>query len=82
MANKITRMLDYTSPNLITSKFSSLLSRDSCALTAEVYQGQGTWHSWIRISTMSGEDVRNKMSTEDNYLHITYYPPPQFHGVT
>ncbi len=60
-------MLDYTNTNLITSKFSSLLSSNSSALIAGADQGQGAWHSWIKIATMSGEDVRNKMIREENF---------------
>ncbi len=67
MANEISRLLDYTSPNLLNSKFSSLLSSDLCALIAGADQGQGAWRSWIKIATMSGEDIRNKMATKENF---------------
>jgi hypothetical protein len=66
-------MLDYTNPNLITSKFSSLLSSDTCALIAGADQGQGAWRSWIKIATVSGEDVRNKMTTEETFVIKSSY---------
>jgi hypothetical protein len=67
VANEISRLLDYTSPNLLNSKFSSLLSSDSCALIVGADQGQGAWRSWIKIATMSGEDIRNMMATKENF---------------
>jgi hypothetical protein len=60
-------LLDYTDSNLIASKFRSLLSSDTCSLIAGADQGQGTWRSWIKIPTMSGEEVRQRMATEENF---------------
>jgi hypothetical protein len=60
-------MLDYLDPNLITTRFSLLLASGSCTLIAGADQGQGAWRSWIKISTMSGEEVRSQMSTEDDF---------------
>jgi hypothetical protein len=60
-------MLDYLDTNLIPTRFSSLLASDCCTLIAGADQGQGAWHSWIKIATMSGEEVRNRMSSEENF---------------
>jgi len=67
VTNEISRLLDYTDSNLIASKFSPLLSSDSCSLIAGADQGQGAWRSWIKIPTMSGEEVRHRMATEENF---------------
>jgi hypothetical protein len=67
LTNEISRLLDYTDSNLIASKFSSLLSSDTCSLIAGADQGQGAWRSWIKIPTMSGEEVRHRMATEENF---------------
>jgi hypothetical protein len=67
VTTELSRMLDYLDPNLITTRFSSLLASGSCTLIAGADQGQGAWGSWIKISTMSGEEVRSQMSTEDDF---------------
>jgi hypothetical protein len=30
-------------------------------------QGQGAWRSWIKISTMSGAEIRSKMASDPNF---------------
>jgi hypothetical protein len=67
VAKELSRMLDYLDANSITTRFSSLLASNSCTLIAGADQGQGAWRSWIKIVTMSGEEVRNRMSNEDNF---------------
>jgi hypothetical protein len=67
VAKELSRMLDYLDTNLIPTRFSSLLASDCCTLIAGADQGQGAWRSWIKIATMSGEEVRNRMSSEENF---------------
>jgi len=67
VTKEIIRLLDYTDSNLTASKFRSLLSSGTCSLIAGVDQGQGAWRSWIKIPTMSGEEVRQRMATEENF---------------
>ena len=67
VGKEFSRMLDYLDPNLIPTRFNSLITSGSCTLIAGADQGQGAWRSWIKVSTMSGEEVRNKMSTEESF---------------
>jgi len=30
-------------------------------------QGQGAWGSWLKISTMSGSEIQQKMASDDTY---------------
>jgi hypothetical protein len=30
-------------------------------------QGQGAWHSWIKIATMSGTEIRKKIDNDASY---------------
>ena len=52
--------------NVVTSKFSSF-STIGCTIVAGADQGQGAWHSWIKIATMSGSRIRNKMAIDENF---------------
>jgi hypothetical protein len=73
VANEISRMLDYTEPNIINSTFSSLLSSGTCSLIAGADQGQGAWRSWVKIPKMSGEQVRLRMASEEDFdIKSTY----------
>ncbi len=65
VSTELSRLLDYLDPNLITTRFSSLLASGFCTLIAGADQGQGAWWSWIKISTMSGEEVWSQMSIEE-----------------
>ncbi len=62
--NELTRILDYTD---MLSNFNSLSSISGCTLVAGANQGQGAWHSWIKIAAMSGIEVRERMSTDENF---------------
>ena len=64
MLNELTRVLDYTD---MPSNFNCLSSINGCTLVAGAYQGQGAWHSWIKIATMSGIEVRERMLTDENF---------------
>ena len=66
LKKELERLLDYTDLNVVTNKLSSLAS-SGCTVVAGADQGQGAWRSWIKISTMSGAEIRNKMSTEDDF---------------
>jgi hypothetical protein len=65
--NELTRTLDYTDPNLVSSTFSSLTNLNGCTLVAGADQGQGAWRSWIKICIMSSAEVREKMATDDEF---------------
>ncbi len=67
VAKELSRMLDYLDPSLISTRFSPLLASGACTLIAGADQGQGAWRSWIKCTTMSGEEVRNWMSTGENF---------------
>jgi hypothetical protein len=67
VANEFSRILDYVDRNLIPTRFSSLLASDYCTLIAGADQWHGAWCSWIKIVTMSGEDVQNCMITEEKF---------------
>ncbi len=40
---------------------------NGCTLVAIADQGQGAWHFWIKIATMSGTQVQKRMSTDENF---------------
>jgi hypothetical protein len=73
VSKEISKMLDYMNPNLISSRFSSLLASDLCSLIAGADQGQGAWQSWIKIPTMTGEEVKLKMATDENFYIKSCY---------
>jgi hypothetical protein len=59
-------LLDCTELNVVSNKL-SLLATSGCTLVAGADQGQGAWHSWIKITTMSGSEIRNKMASDENF---------------
>jgi hypothetical protein len=58
-------LLDYTDLNVESNKISSLTS--GCTLIVGADQGQGAWRSWVKIPTMSGAEIRNRMANDVNY---------------
>jgi hypothetical protein len=36
-------------------------------LVAGADQGQGAWHSWLKISTMSGNKIREQMDKDNPF---------------
>ena len=65
--NELTRLLEYSDSHLISSNFSSISATNGCTLVAGADQGQGAWRSWIKISLMSGEEVRERMGSDENF---------------
>ncbi len=59
-------MLDYTELNVVSNKL-IFLANSGCTLVAGADQRQGAWHSWIKIATMSGSRIRNKMAIDENF---------------
>jgi hypothetical protein len=66
VCKELTKLLDYTNSNELFSRLSSICNT-ICTIVAGADQGQGAWQSWIKISTESGEKVRQTMATDQNY---------------
>ncbi len=63
---ELERLLDYTELNVESNKLISLAT-SGCTLVAGADQGQGAWRSWIKITTMSGLEIRKKMAIDENF---------------
>jgi hypothetical protein len=79
--NELIKLLDYTDPKEITNKFSSL-NNSTCTLVSGADQGQGAWRSWVKISTMSGPEVRMKMANDDGFNVKDSYITSQIAHIT
>jgi len=80
VCKELTKLLDYSS-NEVSTKLSSICST-SCTIIAGADQGQGAWRSWIKISTESGERIREQMATDSNYDPKTSYLISQVAHIT
>lgn len=81
--NELTRVLEYSDSDLISSNCSSILSvTNGCNLVAGADQGQGAWRSWIKISIMSAEDVRERMARDENFDAKKSYSTAQTAHIT
>ena len=67
VANELSRLIDYLDPNLVSTRFKSLLASGYCTIIAGADQGQGAWRSWIKISTMGSTEVRERSETEPDF---------------
>jgi hypothetical protein len=59
-------LLDYPDVNAVNQKFSSLTT-NGCTLVSGTDQGQGAWHSWMKISTMSSAEIRIAMAIDPSF---------------
>jgi len=66
VCNELTKLLDYSTSDDISSRLSSICCT-RCTIVAGADQGQGAWQSWIKISTESGERIRECMATDSTY---------------
>jgi len=64
---ELERLLDYSNLDVDPNKFSSLGNNSGCTLVVGADQGQGAWRSWIKISTMSGAEIRSKMASDPTF---------------
>jgi len=64
---ELERLLDYSNLDVDPNKLSSLANTIGCTLVVGADQGQGAWRSWIKISTMSGAEIRSKMASDPNF---------------
>jgi hypothetical protein len=49
---------------------------------AGVDQGQGAWRSWIKITTMSASEIRERMGKDDDFNPKTSYITSQVAHIT
>jgi hypothetical protein len=81
VSKELERLLDYSSDNLeSTNKLSSIAG--GCTIIVEADHGQGAWRSWLKICTMSGDKVREKMANEASFDSKTAYIPSQVAHIT
>jgi hypothetical protein len=81
VSKELTKLLDYSDPNLITTSLSSIC-QTTCTIVAGADQGQGSWRSWIKIATESGLKIRERMATEQNFDPKTSYIVSQVAHIT
>jgi len=66
VSKELERLLDYSVDNSESlSKINSIAS--SCTLITGADHGQGAWQSWLKISTMSGAEVRKRMARDESF---------------
>ncbi len=82
VANEISRLLDYLDPNVISTRFNSLIAGNFCTLVAGADQGQGAWRSWIKVSTISGAEVRERLEIDTNFDVTSSYLMAQVAHIT
>jgi hypothetical protein len=66
VSKELERVLDYTKDYNVISRFSSLAS-SGLTIVAGADQGQGAWRSWIKINTMSGIEICDRMGNNDTF---------------
>jgi hypothetical protein len=81
VCKELTKLLDYSLSNDVSSRLSSICST-RCTIVAGADQGQGAWRSWIKISTDSGEKIREQMATNSSYDPKTSYIISQVAHIT
>jgi Fe-S cluster biosynthesis and repair protein YggX len=54
-------IIDYTNDLDVIIRFSSLCTTVGMNIIAGADQGQGAWRSWVKISTMSANEIREQM---------------------
>ncbi len=69
---ELERLLDYTNLNVVNQKFSSLAT-NGCTLVSGADQGQGAWCSWMKIPTMSSEEIRKAMGIDSSFDPKKFY---------
>jgi hypothetical protein len=65
VCKELTRLLDYTDPKVLSTRLASICNT-TCTIVAGSDQGQGAWRSWMKIGTMSGAEVRERMVADKN----------------
>lgn len=81
VSKEVTKLLDYTEQNFRASRLSSI-ANTTCTIVAGADQGQGAWRSWIKISTESGQQIREKMAADSDYDAKTSYIVSQVAHIT
>ncbi len=64
VSKELSIMLDFLDPKIINSRFTSLPVSGSFTLIAGADQGQGAWHSWIKITTYGGQEIRDHLQED------------------
>jgi hypothetical protein len=66
VTKELERLIDYTKDVDALNRFSSI-AKEGMTIVAGADQGQGAWHSWLKISTMSGSETREQMGTDNTF---------------
>ncbi len=80
-SKELSKLLDYTEQTFRASRLSSIAST-TCTIVASADQGQGAWRFWIKISTGSGQQIRERMAADSDYDAKTSYTVSQVAHVT
>jgi hypothetical protein len=81
VSKELERLLDYSVDN--SESFSQINSIASlCTLIAGADHGQGAWRSWLKISTISGAEVRIRMACDQSFDPKTAFVTLQFAHIT
>jgi hypothetical protein len=69
VSKELERLVDYTNDLDVINRFSSISSATNGGMNivAGADQGQGAWRSWIKITTMSASEIRERMGKDEDF---------------
>jgi hypothetical protein len=82
VSKELERLIDYTNDLDVISRFSSLCTTEGMNIIAGADQGQGAWRSWLKISTMSANEIRERMGKDVDFDPKTSYIISQVAHIT